>query len=301
MGNFETEETQMRIYFDMVEKKLEEILPQQTEFPPILFEAMRYSVLLGGKRIRPILMLASCEAVGGEAKKALPFACAIELIHTYSLIHDDLPAMDNDDFRRGNLTNHKVYGENMAILAGDGLLSYANEYMSEACIEDMCQETIKAMQIILRGAGIYGMLIGQVVDVCYEEKDIDLKTLHFIHEHKTASMIESSLEAGAVLGGADEEVSKQFARAGKKIGLAFQILDDILDVTSTIEVLGKPIGSDEKNHKTTYVTMFDMMKAKEIAKEYTEEAIAIFNTLESPSIQTGFLRMMTKYLMTRLY
>ncbi|MDO4531770.1 MAG: polyprenyl synthetase family protein, partial [Bacillota bacterium] len=213
-----------------IEGALEKCIPEQQDFPPVIYEAMRYSLLAGGKRLRPMMVLAACEAVGGKAEDALPFACALEMIHTYSLIHDDLPAMDNDDYRRGRLTNHKVFGEDMAILAGDGLLHHAMETMADACVKNPCPQTVGAMGAIAHGAGIYGMLTGQVVDVHLEGKPLDHKTLEFIHTHKTAAMIRAALEAGAICGGADEKTVAQFALAGEKIGVAFQILDDILDV-----------------------------------------------------------------------
>lgn len=281
-----------------IEAALERAVPEQREFPPVIFEAMRYSLLAGGKRLRPMMLLAACEAVGGKKEDALPFACALEMIHTYSLIHDDLPAMDNDDFRRGRLTNHKVYGEDMAILAGDALLHHAMETMSDACMKNPTPQAIGAMKAIAHGAGINGMLMGQVVDVFMEGKPLNQDTLDFIHLHKTAAMIRGALEAGAVCGGADAKTVAQFAKAGEKIGVAFQILDDILDVTSTLEELGKPIHSDEKNQKTTYVTLFGIEKSREIAAKLSEEAIAIW---EEQGESCAFLLELTKYLLTRTF
>ena len=213
-----------------IEQALEQAVPEQQDFPPVIFEAMRYSLLAGGKRLRPMMVLAACEAVGGKKEDALPFACALEMIHTYSLIHDDLPAMDNDDYRRGRLTNHKVFGEDMAILAGDGLLHHAMETMADACVKNPTPQTTGAMKAIAHGAGVEGMLVGQVVDVFMEGKPLDIETLDFIHLHKTAAMIRGALQAGAICGGADEKTVAAFALAGEKIGIAFQILDDILDV-----------------------------------------------------------------------
>ena len=259
-----------------IEAALEKSVPEQQEFPPVIFEAMRYSLLAGGKRLRPMMVLAACEAVGGKKEDALPFACALEMIHTYSLIHDDLPAMDNDDYRRGRLTSHKVFGEDMAILAGDGLLHHAMDTMADACLKNPTPQTTGAMKAIAHGAGIFGMLTGQVVDVHFEGKPLDIETLDFIHLHKTAAMIRGALEAGAIVGGADKEIAEQFGLAGEKIGVAFQILDDILDVTSTLEELGKPIHSDEKNEKTTYVTLFGIEKSREIAAKLSDEAIDIW-------------------------
>lgn len=289
---------QMNQWIAYIEAKLEDFIPKQEQFPPIIFEAMRYSLFAGGKRLRPMMVLAACEAVGGDREEGVPFACAMEMIHTYSLIHDDLPAMDNDDYRRGRLTNHKVFGEDMAILAGDGLLHNAMEIMADACCLNPCQKTTGAMQAIAHGAGIHGMLVGQVVDVFYEGKTLDGKTLDFIHINKTAAMICAALKAGAILGGATETVIGKFALAGEKVGVAFQILDDILDVTSTMEELGKPIHSDEKNEKKTYVDLYGIEKSREIACKLSDEAMAIWLELGE---SCDFLRDLTEYLTKRTY
>lgn len=267
---------ELQEYCAYIEAALARAVPQQGAFPPVIFEAMRYSLLAGGKRLRPVMLLAACEAVGGKREDAIAFACALEMIHTYSLIHDDLPAMDNDDYRRGRLTSHKVFGEDMAILAGDGLLHHAMETMADACAQAPTPETTGAMRAIAHGAGIYGMLTGQVVDVAFEGKPLDGETLDFIHLHKTAAMIRAALTAGAILGGADAERAARFGLAGEKIGVAFQIIDDILDVTSDAKTLGKPIHSDEKNNKTTYVTLYGVERSRRIAKALSEEAMAIW-------------------------
>ena len=289
---------QMNQWIAYIEEKLKEFMPEQGKFPPVIFEAMAYSLFAGGKRLRPMMLLAACEAVGGNKEEAVPFACAMEMIHTYSLIHDDLPAMDNDDYRRGRLTNHKVFGEDMAILAGDGLLHHAMEVMADACYNNPSRKTTGAMQAIAHGAGVHGMLIGQVVDVFYEGKPLEANILEFIHINKTAAMIRASLKAGAILGGATDAVAESFALAGEKIGVAFQILDDILDVTSTMEELGKPIHSDERNEKTTYVTLYGIEKSREIACKLSDEAISIWNELGEGSI---FLKDLTEYLTKRTY
>lgn len=289
---------QMNQWIAYIEIKLEGFMPKQGEFPPVIFEAMAYSLFAGGKRLRPMMLLAACEAVGGNKEEAVPFACAMEMIHTYSLIHDDLPAMDNDDYRRGRLTNHKVFGEDMAILAGDGLLHHAMEVMADACYNNPSTKTTGAMQAIAHGAGVHGMLIGQVVDVFYEGKPLEANILEFIHINKTAAMIRAALKAGAILGGATNAVAESFALAGEKIGVAFQILDDILDVTSTMEELGKPIHSDERNEKTTYVTLYGIEKSREIACKLSDEAISIWNELGEGSI---FLKDLTEYLTRRTY
>lgn len=289
---------QMNQWAQYIEQCLEDYIPEQEQFPPVIFEAMRYSLFAGGKRLRPMMLLSACEAVGGDKTEAVPFACAMEMIHTYSLIHDDLPAMDNDDYRRGRLTNHKVFGEDMAILAGDGLLHHAMEVMSDACCMNPCFKTTGAMQAIAHGAGIHGMLVGQVVDVFFEGKPLEASTLDFIHLNKTAAMIRASLKAGAILGGATEEVVEKFALAGEKIGVAFQIMDDILDVTSTMEELGKPIHSDEKNQKITYVTLYGIEKSREVAGKLSDEAGAIFEELGEGC---SFLNKLTNYLTKRTY
>ncbi len=289
---------QMNQWIAYIEEKLEVFMPKQEQFPPVIFEAMAYSLFAGGKRLRPMMLLAACEAVGGNKEEGVPFACAMEMIHTYSLIHDDLPAMDNDDYRRGRLTNHKVFGEDMAILAGDGLLHNAMEIMTDACYHNPSKKTTGAMQAIAHGAGIHGMLIGQVVDVFYEGKPLEANILEFIHINKTAAMIRAALKAGAILGGATDTVAESFALAGEKIGVAFQILDDILDVTSTMEELGKPIHSDERNEKTTYVTLYGIEKSREIACKLSDEAISIWNELGEGCI---FLKDLTEYLTKRTY
>ncbi len=226
----------------------------------------------------------------------MPFACSIEMIHTYSLIHDDLPALDNDDYRRGRLTSHKMFGEDMAILAGDALLHHAFETMARACVEQGDIKASKAMLAIAEGAGVHGMVGGQVVDVISEGKPIDKETLDFIHKNKTAAMLIGALKSGAVLGGATEEEIAKIERAGELIGVAFQIQDDILDVTSTFEKLGKPINSDEKNHKVTYATMFGIEKASEFVETMSDEAIDI---LKSMGEKTDFLVKLTEYLIKR--
>lgn len=281
-----------------VDENLKKYLPQESEYPNIIFQAMHYSIFAGGKRLRPIMLLSVCEAMGGKIEKAIPFACAIEMIHTYSLIHDDLPAMDNDDYRRGIPTSHKKFGEDIAILAGDALLHHSFEIMANACCKYNELNCVKAMQAISHGAGVYGMLSGQVVDVISEGKQIDRKTLDFIHKNKTAAMIEGALKAGAILADATEKQVEQFRLAGEKIGIAFQIQDDILDVTSTLEELGKPIHSDEKNEKTTYVTLFGIEKSKQIVEQLSNEAITILESLLPPN---DFLIDLTKYLIKRSY
>ena len=280
----------------IVDEYMEKFLPPEDKYPEIIHKAMRYSVFAGGKRLRPIMVMEACRAFGGDVEKAMPFACAIEMIHTYSLIHDDLPALDNDDYRRGRLTSHKMFGENMAILAGDALLHHAFETMAEACVKMNDIKYTKAMLAIAQGAGINGMVAGQVVDVISEGKEIDKDTLDYIHKNKTAAMIIGALKAGAEIGGASDEEIKNIERVGELVGVAFQIQDDILDVTSTLEELGKPINSDEKNHKVTYATMFGVEDASKIVLDMSNEALEI---LHSMGDRMEFLERPTEYLIRR--
>ena len=249
---------------------------------------MNYSFLAGGKRLRPLLMHETYEMLGGEGNLVEPFMAALEMIHTYSLIHDDLPCMDNDEYRRGRKTTHVVYGEGMAVLAGDGLLNFAYETAAKAF--ELLDETdlagfkrvAKALRILGTKAGIYGMVGGQVVDVESEEKELPISAqmLVFIHKNKTAALIEAAMMIGAILAGADEEVVKKMEQCAENIGIAFQIQDDILDITGTMEELGKPIGSDEKNHKQTYITIFGMEKAKKDVEELSTQAVAQIEACE---------------------
>ncbi|MCL2874492.1 MAG: polyprenyl synthetase family protein [Defluviitaleaceae bacterium] len=229
--------------------------------PKNLYEAMSYSVLAGGKRLRPVLLIAACECFGGDINYAMPFAVAVELIHTYSLIHDDLPAMDNDDLRRGKPTNHIVYGEAMAILAGDGLLNMAYEIMSHFCAENDEIKYVNAMKEIAAAAGANGMVGGQAVDILSEGIEISGDVLEYIHKHKTASMICASLAAGAIVGGADPGDVERFRKVGNLIGFAFQVQDDILDYKGDEIKVGKSLGGDERNKKTTYISLHGIDKA----------------------------------------
>ncbi|MBQ9097468.1 MAG: polyprenyl synthetase family protein [Clostridia bacterium] len=256
----------------VVEKCLDKYLPLRDTYEKTIYEAMRYSALGGGKRIRGVLTLMSCMMAGGKAEDAYPFAAAIEMIHAYSLIHDDLPAMDNDDFRRGKPTNHKKYGEAMAILAGDGLLGLAFEtVLKNAVAGDKTWDALKLMSIC---AGPDGMLGGQVVDMEAENKEIGYDELVYLQQHKTGALIKASCLMGAVIGGADEELKNKLELYAKNIGLAFQIKDDILDVEGDGDVLGKPIGSDAESGKSTFVTACGIKKSKEMVKTLSEEAAA---------------------------
>jgi geranylgeranyl diphosphate synthase, type II len=260
----------------LVDEALEQFLPPADELPDSLHKSMRYSVFAGGKRVRPILLLAACEAVGGEIGPAMPAACAMEMIHTYSLIHDDLPAMDNDDFRRGNPTNHKVFGEAIAILAGDALLTEAFILLSDPghCGKTGSTRLLPVIHEISRSAGSHGMVGGQVVDMESEGKpDVDLAIVQYIHTHKTGALLKASVKAGALLGGADDAGLAAMTRYGEAVGLAFQIADDILDIEGTTEELGKDAGSDEARGKATYPAVMGIAEAKRRAGELVEMAL----------------------------
>lgn len=258
-----------------IEEILKKRLPLKEGKQKRIMDAMEYSLLAGGKRLRPMLMLETYRLFGGQSSVIEPFMAALEMIHTYSLVHDDLPAMDNDDYRRGRKTTHVVYGEGMGILAGDALLNYAFETAASAFdMEDAEAAKIgKAIQILSGKAGIYGMIGGQVVDVLSTGQQVDGETLDFIYQLKTGALIECAMMIGAVLAGADSNQVHAVEQIAAKVGMAFQIQDDILDVTSTSEVLGKPIHSDEKNEKTTYVTWKGLEESKREVARLSEEAV----------------------------
>lgn len=282
---------------NIIEHYLHEYISDTNSYRNLIFNAMKYSIFAGGKRLRPILMMGAYEAVGGNnIKDIMPFACAVEMIHTYSLIHDDLPAMDNDDYRRGKLTNHKVYGEAIAILAGDGLLNLAFETMIKSALDNNKTLGLEAMQIISKSAGIYGMIGGQAVDFEFEQKQIDKDTLNYIHENKTAAMIQAPLKAGAVLADASNEQIKLLDKAGYKLGMAFQIQDDILDIIGNEKELGKAVNSDLKNKKSTFVSLYGLEQAKLYEKQYSDEAKEIFKQFTEKG---DFLVELTEYLVDR--
>lgn len=283
---------------DEAEQIISSYLPKEEGYQKTVIEAMNYSFLAGGKRLRPILMLETYRLFGGRSKVIEPFMAAIEMIHTYSLVHDDLPAMDNDEYRRGKKTTHVVYGEAMAILAGDALLTYAFETATKALdIEPQNPGIGKAIRILSAKAGIYGMVGGQTVDVELENTcDMTKEKLDFIYRLKTSALIEASMMIGAVLAGATGNEQKIVEEVASKVGLAFQIQDDILDVTSTMEVLGKPIGSDEKNHKSTYVTYEGIEKAGRDVADLSEQAIAQMKALV---VKNEFLTELLRYLISR--
>ena len=264
------------MFEDMI-KSIDETLAKilKPVYPERIYEAMGYSVMAGGKRLRPLLMLLAYKAVGGDESntRIMKTACALEMIHTYSLIHDDLPAMDNDDLRRGKPTCHKQFDEATAILAGDGLLTYAFQVMLEDETGKYEPKYTRAAFELARLSGMSGMLVGQAVDVESEGRQIDAKTLDFIHKNKTGGLIKAALMAGGIIGGADEGTIKLLEEIGEDVGLAFQIKDDILDVTSTTEVLGKPVFSDEKNQKVTYISLYGLEKAQSDYAALSESAI----------------------------
>ncbi|HQB39986.1 MAG TPA: polyprenyl synthetase family protein [Deltaproteobacteria bacterium] len=282
-----------------VDAALDKYLPKEGERPESLHKSMRYSVFAGGKRVRPVLMLAACQAVGGDTEKAMPAACAIEMIHTYSLIHDDLPAMDDDDFRRGNPTNHKVFGEAIAILAGDALLTEAFKLISDPLFAAQCDPISRLAVIheIATCAGSYGMVGGQVVDMESEGKPgMDLPTVQYIHTHKTGALIKAAVVAGAVLGGADQGKLAAITRYGEAAGLAFQIADDILDIEGTTEEIGKDAGSDQERGKATYPAVMGLAAAKEEARSMMDEA---FKALEVFGAEADPLREIAAYIVKR--
>ena len=260
---------------------IKEYLPKEEGLQKRVAESMNYSFNSGGKRLRPLFMMESYRLFGGDdLSKIAPFMAAIEMIHTYSLIHDDLPAMDNDDYRRGRLTNHKMFDEATAILAGDGLLNLAFETASLAMTKendiDVLKRMVQANEVLSRKAGIKGMIGGQIVDLEMEhKKDVSLDTLLFIHKCKTAALIEASLMIGAIIAGADKDGISKIEKAGYNTGLAFQIQDDILDVTGDFKTLGKSVGSDEKNEKITYVSLKGLKESEEEQKRLSEEAVEI--------------------------
>ena len=270
-------------------------LPAEKGYQKTIFQAMNYSVLAGGKRIRPILMIETFKLFGGSSQALAPFVAAMEMIHTYSLVHDDLPAMDNDELRRGKPTTHAKFGEAMGILAGDGLLNYAYETALEALsIEPENRAVYKALQILAHKAGVFGMIGGQVVDVESEKQyGISKNRLDFIYQLKTGALIEASMMIGAILGGATPEEVNMVEQVASKIGLAFQIQDDVLDVVGDQDTLGKAVGSDEKNQKATYVIFEGLDKAKQEVADLTKEAIDILQELpyENPFL-TELLRWM---------
>ena len=300
-------------YIDSV---IDQYLPAEEGLARNVICAMNYSIHAGGKRLRPMLMMESCEMFGGCVEGIInPFMAAIEMIHTYSLCHDDLPAMDNDMYRRGKLSTFAKFGEAMGILAGDGLLNYAFETamgsfdileqdgLDEIGSLELSYRIMKALRILAGKAGIFGMIGGQVVDIETEDKpagEVTMDTIMYIHEHKTAAMIESSMMIGATLAGAAREQIETLEEVGSDVGLAFQIMDDILDITGDEDVLGKPTGSDEKNNKVTYVSMKGIDKAREDVNRLSKNAMMRLQNLPGSNSKSGvFLKDLIEYLITR--
>ena len=270
----------------LVDAALERFLPGEDVQPPTVHRAMRYSVLAGGKRLRPILVIAGAEAVGAPPATVMPTACALEMIHTYSLIHDDLPAMDDDDYRRGRLTNHKVFGDAVAILAGDALLTLAFKLVADnAALVSDPRVVCDVVAAMAEASGTFGMVGGQVVDIESEGKAITPETLEYIHRHKTAALLRGSLWVGARLGGADAAALAAIDDAGQSLGLAFQIVDDILDVEGSLEALGKTAGSDARKQKATYPALHGLEVSRREARRLIEEAksrLAVFGDRATP-------------------
>jgi|Go1ome_4_1110791.scaffolds.fasta_scaffold06351_3 geranylgeranyl diphosphate synthase type II len=293
----------MERYREMVENALPYALPQPEGCAKVLCEAMRYSLLAGGKRLRPCLTLAAAESVGADLTEALPYACAMEMVHTYSLIHDDLPAMDNDTLRRWRPTNHVVYGEAMAILAGDGLLSHAFAHINRCALEhpEHARAHLRAMKAVTDAAGAEGMVAGQSVDVYCEKhgcgEEDKKKLLDYIHRNKTAAMIRGALLAGAELGNPSDAVRAAFSEYGEKLGIAFQVADDILDACSTSESMGKTVGKDAQEGKLTYVSLYGVEESKKRLAELTEAAKHAIEPVDAD----GFFRDLAQQMLIRTH
>lgn len=282
----------------LVDRALDRCLPKEEGPAGEVMRAMRYSVFAGGKRVRPILCLAACEAMGGDIEQALPVACALECIHTYSLIHDDLPAMDDDDYRRGVPTCHKVFGEAMAILAGDGLLTFAFQLLSGVSHNAGRRKSnsLEAAQVIARAAGVHGMVGGQVVDMASEGKDVDAGTVRYIHTHKTAALIAGSVQAGALIAGGRRSKIKALVRYGEALGLTFQVTDDILDIEGDAREMGKATGADIRRKKATYPSVYGLEESRGIASRLVEEAI---DSLGGFGAEAEPLRAIAHYILDR--
>ncbi|HUL01080.1 MAG TPA: farnesyl diphosphate synthase [Nitrospirota bacterium] len=284
---------------EIVDEALDKLVPPAKSFPPSVHEAIRYSLFAGGKRVRPILAIAAAEALGARTKELLPLAGALELIHTYSLIHDDLPAMDNDDFRRGRPTCHKVYGDAIAILAGDGLLNMAFEVLSDARRTNFvsANRLLVIIKEIATASGVFGMVGGQVIDMESEGRDIDFPTLEYIHTHKTGALIRAAVRVGALYARAGKARFTVLSRYGEMIGLAFQIADDILDIIGTREEIGKDVGSDLKKDKKTFPSFYGLDESRRRAVEVVDKAI---DSLKDFDRKADPLRELAKYIINRV-
>jgi len=284
----------------LVDNALDRHIPSNNTYPPDIFNSMRYSLFAGGKRLRPILVIASAETVGGKRETVLPFACAIEMIHTYTLIHDDLPAIDNDDFRRGKPTNHKEFGEAIAILAGDALLTMAFQIMSDTRLMPHTNPSVilRAINEVAYAVGVFGTIGGQIVDIQSTGKNLDIPTLEYIHTHKTGEMILSAVRAGAILSGCEEDELNALTHYAENIGLAFQVMDDILDVEGESEVMGKTAGSDERMKKVTYPAVFGLAESKKIAGRLIDNSI---KSLEMFGDKAEVLKDVSEYIIARKF
>ena len=286
----------LKKYSALIERRIDEIFPERdTEYKKVI-DAARYSLLLGGKRIRPVIMLEFCKALGGKQEEAIDFSIALEMIHTYSLIHDDLPCMDNDDLRRGKPSCHIKFGEDIALLAGDTLLTTAFSVASNANVSD--DKKVKAISVLAKRAGANGMIGGQVMDLDFEVNKPDINSLRVMYLRKTGALLSAAAEIGAIIAGADENTIQTAANYALNVGLAFQIIDDILDITGDEKTLGKPIGSDLENDKTTFVSLVGMEKAKAKAEMLTKEAIGLLDLIGG---DTEFLKELTLFLLDRNY
>ena len=282
----------------IIDQALHKYLPEMTGPKEELFKAMNYSLFAGGKRLRPVLCIASAEAVGGNHEGVMPVACALEMIHTYSLIHDDLPTMDDDDMRRGKATNHMVFGDAMAILAGDGLLTEAFKVMSCAELLERAgaERFQRVIEIVASASGPHGMVAGQALDIRVEGKKIDTDLMEFIHEHKTGALLQASVTTGAILGGASQKEIESLEQYGKDIGLAFQISDDILDIEGDSEKMGKPAGSDIERGKNTYPSIYGMEKSKIMLRDIIDNAV---ETLAAFKDRAEPLKQIAEYIIER--
>lgn len=288
----------MNDYSKIIEEELLSYLPKNYKYEKNLISSMEYSLTAGGKRIRPMLAIEFAKLCGGTQEAVMPFACAVEMIHTYSLIHDDLPCMDNDDMRRGKPTNHKVYGEDIALLAGDALLTLAFQtILSEKALAlNGSEKCAKAGSVLAECAGAVGMVGGQTIDLESENKQITDELLRIMDIKKTGALISAACQLGCISAGANDEQLKAAADYALNIGIAFQIVDDILDVTSDTETLGKPVGSDEQNKKSTYVSLLGIEKCREISRELTQKAVSSLSVFES---DTEELKKFAFYLLNR--
>jgi geranylgeranyl diphosphate synthase type II len=282
----------------LVDSALGRYLPSEEHYPSVIFQAMRYSLFAGGKRVRPILAIAAAEAVGARAEEIMPLACALECIHTYSLIHDDLPALDNDDYRRGRLTSHKVFGEANAILAGDGLLTFAFELLSDARHWPNCrpERLLPVVYDIAHAIGGFGMIGGQVVDLQMEGQEVDLSILQYIHAYKTGALLRTSVRTGALLGGGTPAEVEALTEYGRHVGLAFQIMDDILDVRGDEQLMGKALRKDEDRRKATYPRLVGLAEAERRAQATVTAAIAVLDPLGARGELLGDL---ARFIITR--